>query len=57
MRTMRSNYITLMFGCYTTFDNLPDSSKVLNELAKEPRSIGKVALLEEESKVTCTMLP
>jgi hypothetical protein len=57
MRTMRSNYITPMFPCYTTSDNLPDSSKVLNELAKEPRAIGKVALLEEESKVACTVPP
>lgn len=50
----RSNYMASMFGCYTTFDNLPDSSRVWNELEKEPVSIGKAALKEEELKAAWT---
>ena len=45
---MRINYMASMFGCYTTFDNLPDSSEVWNELEKELGSIGKAALTEED---------
>ena len=40
---MRSNYIASMFSCYPTFDNLPDSSEVWNELEKELVFIGKAA--------------
>ena len=50
MRTVRSNYMASMSGCYTTFDNLPDSSEVWNELEKEPGSIGKAALMKQDFK-------
>lgn len=57
MQTVRSNYMASMFGCYTTFDNLPDSSEVWNELEKEQGYIGKAALMEEEFKAAWTVPP
>ena len=52
-----TNYAASMFGCYTTFDNLPYSSEVWNELEKEPVSISKAALMEEEFKAAWTAPP
>jgi len=39
-----------MFDCYPTFNNLPDSSEVWNELEKDLVFIGKATLMKEEFK-------